>query len=217
MADDPGRTLVLFRHAKSAWPDVADHDRPLARRGIRAAPVMGRWLREAGLLPGQVLCSTARRARETWQFAQAGLAATPPVTFDDRIYQAAAADLLGLIREVPSATGTLLLIGHNPAIEDLALLLAAGPGAAAGPGPQPGGSQPGGSQPGGSRPGGSRPGGSRPGGSQPGELDRMRSKFPTAAIAVLESAGTWPGLAPGRARLTAFVTPRDQGAGQAEG
>src|SRR5215831_11758340 len=212
MADDPDRTLVLFRHAKSAWPDVADHDRPLARRGIRAAPVMGRWLRETGLLPDQVLCSTARRARETWQFAQAGLAATPPVTFDDRIYQAAAADLLGLIREVPPATGTLLLIGHNPAIEDLALLLAAGPGAAAGPG-----SQPGGSQPGGSRPGGSRPGGSRPGGSQPGELDRMRSKFPTAAIAVLESAGTWPGLAPGRARLTAFVTPRDQGAGQAEG
>ena len=190
MAEDPGRTLLLFRHAKSAWPDVADHDRPLARRGIRAAPVMGRWLREAGLLPGQVLCSTARRARETWQYAQPGLAATPPVTFDARIYGGAAADLLALIREVPPATGTLLLVGHNPAIEDLALLLAAAPGAAAGPGP---------------------------GGSRPGDLERMRSKFPTAAIAVLESAGTWPGLAPGRARLTAFVTPGDVGAGKAAG
>ena len=190
MAEDPGRTLLLFRHAKSAWPDVADHDRPLARRGIRAAPVMGRWLREAGLLPGQVLCSTARRARETWQYAQPGLAATPPVTFDARIYEGAAADLLALIREVPPATGTLLLVGHNPAIEDLALLLAAAPGAAAGPGP---------------------------GGSRPGDLERMRSKFPTAAIAVLESAGTWPGLAPGRARLTAFVTPGDVGAGKAAG
>jgi len=189
MAEDPGRTLVLFRHAKSAWPDVPDHDRPLARRGVRAAPVMGRWLREAGLLPGLVLCSTARRARETWQFAQAGLAATPPVSYDARIYAAAAADLLAVLREVPPATGTVLLIGHNPAIEELALLLAAAPGAAAGPGP---------------------------GGSRPGDLERMRSKFPTAAIAVLGFAGTWPVLAPGRPRLNAFVTPRDVGAGQAE-
>ena len=187
MAEDPGRTLVLFRHAKSAWPDVPDHDRPLARRGIQAAPVMGRWLREAGLLPGQVLCSTARRARQTWQFAQAGLAATPPVTFDARLYEAAATDLLDVIREVPPATGTLLLIGHNPAIEDLARLLAAPPH------------------------------GPRTGGSHHGDLDRMRSKFPTAAIAVLQFGGTWRGLAPGGARLTAFVTPRDLGAERAPG
>ena len=194
MAEDPGRTLVLFRHAKSAWPDVPDHDRPLARRGIRAAPVMGRWLREAGLVPGQVLCSTARRARETWQFAQAGLAASPPVTFDVRIYAAAPAALLALIREAPPATGTLLLIGHNPAIEDLARLLAAASGAA-GPGTA----------------------GPRTGGSHHSDLDRMRSKFPTAAIAVLQFSGTWPGPGPGRARLTAFVTPRDLGAERAQG
>ena len=194
MAEDPGRTLVLFRHAKSAWPDVPDHDRPLARRGIRAAPVMGRWLREAGLVPGQVLCSTARRARETWQFAQAGLAASPPVTFDVRIYAAAPADLLALIREVRPATGTLLLIGHNPAIEDLARLLAAAPGAA-GPGTA----------------------GPRTGDSHHSDLDRMRSKFPTAAIAVLRFGGTWHDLAPGRARLTAFVTPGDLGAERAQG
>jgi len=190
MAEDPGRTLVLFRHAKSAWPDVPDHDRPLARRGIRAAPLMGRWLREAGFLPGQVLCSSARRARETWQFAQAGLAASPPVTFDVRIYEAAATDLLVLIRQASPATGTLLLIGHNPAIEDLALLLAAPPDAAALP---------------------------EAGGAGPGDVDRMRSKFPTAAIAVLESPGSWHDLAPGQARLTAFVTPRDLGAARAEG
>jgi phosphohistidine phosphatase len=198
MAEDPGRTLALFRHAKSAWPDVPDHDRPLARRGIRAAPVMGRWLRDAGLVPGQVLCSTARRARETWQFAQADLAAAPPVTFDARIYEAPAADLLALIREVPPATGTLLLIGHNPAIEDLALLLAAAP-STAGPGP--------------AGPGTSGPG---TGGSHHSDLDRMRSKFPTAAIAVLQFGGTWHDLAPGRARLTAFVTPRDLGAERAQ-
>ncbi len=187
MAQDPGRTLVLLRHAKSAWPDVADHDRPLARRGIRAAPVMGRWLRDAGLVPDLVLCSTARRARETWQFTRAGLAATaPPVTFDGRIYDAAAIDLLALIREVPDAAGTLLLIGHNPGIGELALLLAA-------------------------------PFGAGPGTAAPGDLERMRAKFPTAAVAVLRSAGTWPELAPGRARLTAFVAPRDLGDGPAAG
>ena len=174
MTQRPNRKLVLLRHAKSAWPDVPDHERPLAGRGIRAAPVMGRWLRDAGLVPDQVLCSTARRARETWQFAQAGLAATPPVSFEDRIYDATAIELLALIREVPPATGTLLLIGHNPAIEDLALMLAAAPGTASS-----------------------------------GDLERMRAKFPTAAIAVLQPAGTWRTLAPGRARLTAFVTPRD--------
>ena len=187
MTQRQNRTLVLFRHAKSAWPDVPDHERPLANRGIRAAPVMGRWLRDAGLVPDLVLCSTARRARETWQFAQAGLAASPPVTFDGRIYAAAPADLLAVIREVPPATGTLLLIGHNPSIEDLALMLV------------------------------SRPGTAGPDAASPGDLEQMRAKFPTAAIAVLQFGGTWPGLAPGRARLTAFVTPRDLGAERAPG
>jgi phosphohistidine phosphatase len=181
MAQRTGRTLVLFRHAKSAWPDVADHDRPLARRGIRAAPVMGRWLRDAGLVPDLVLCSTARRARESWQLAQPGLAASPPVAFDRRIYEGTAADLLGLIRQVPAATGALLLVGHNPAIEDLALMLAVSSEAA----------------------------GSSSGIPGSGDLDRMRSKFPTGAIAVLQPSGTWRDLAPGQARLTAFVTPRE--------
>ena len=186
MTQRPNRKLVLLRHAKSAWPDVPDHERPLAGRGIRAAPVMGRWLRDAGLVPDQVLCSTARRARETWQFAQTGLAATPPVSFEDRIYDATATELLALIREVPPATGTLLLIGHNPAIEDLALMLAAAPGAV--------------------RPSAAGPGS---GTASSGDLERMRAKFPTAAIAVLQPAGTWRALGQGRARLTAFVTPRD--------
>jgi phosphohistidine phosphatase len=186
MTQRQNRELVLLRHAKSAWPDVADHERPLAGRGIRAAPVMGRWLRDAGLVPDLVLCSTARRARETWQYAQAGLAATPPVSFEGRIYDEDATGLLALIREVPPATGTLLLIGHNPAIEDLALMLAAAPGAA--------------------RPSAAGPGS---GTASSGDLERMRAKFPTAAIAVLQHAGTWRALAPGRARLTAFVTPGD--------
>jgi phosphohistidine phosphatase len=182
MTRGPDRRLVLFRHAKSAWPDVADHDRPLARRGQRDAPVMGSWLREAGLVPDRVLCSTAARARETWQLAQTGLAAAPPVTFDRRVYEAAAAGLLALIRQVPATVGTLLVIGHNPAIEDLALTLATAPAEEAT---------------------------SPPGAAGPDALQQMRVKFPTAAVAVLEFAGTWRELDRGRARLTAFVTPRD--------
>jgi len=125
MAQSVGRELVLLRHAKSAWPeDVPDHDRPLAGRGQRDAPAMGRWLRAAGHLPDQVLCSTARRARETWQFAQPELGADPPVSFEQRIYQASAAQLLGLVREEPSAVKALLVVGHDPAIHELALMLA---------------------------------------------------------------------------------------------
>ena len=115
------RKLVLVRHAKSAWPDVPDHERPLARRGQRNAPAMGRWLRTAGHLPDRVLCSTARRARETWQLMQSGLQATPPTMFDDGVDQASAARLLELIRQAPPPTRTLLVVGHDPAIQELAL------------------------------------------------------------------------------------------------
>lgn len=184
MSQDSGRKLVLFRHAKSAWPGVADHERPLAPRGQRDAPVMGHWLRDAGCIPGQVLCSTARRARETWQLAQTALGVTPPVTFERGVYEATAAGLLALVRRTPAAVGTLLVIGHNPAIEELGLMLAAPPDAAA-----------------------NLP----PGASAPDALARMRVKFPTAAIAVLEFSGTWRALTRGQARLAAFVTPRDPG------
>jgi phosphohistidine phosphatase len=183
MANGTGRTLVLLRHAKSAWPDVPDHERPLARRGQQDGPVMGRWLRAAGQVPDQVLCSTARRARETWQLAQAGLEATPPVSFDDGLYHGSAAQLLDLIRSVPRAVRTLLIIGHDPAIPELALTLAATtPGAHLS---------------------------SVSDTAPPAMLDRMRAKFPTAAVAVFEVAGNWDQLGPGTARLTQFVTPRE--------
>jgi phosphohistidine phosphatase len=179
MADGTARKLVLLRHAKSAWPDVPDHERPLARRGQRDAPVMGRWLRTAGHIPDQVLCSTARRARETWQLAQARLSAAPPVSLDEGVYQGSATQLLDLIRRTPPAVGTLLLVGHDPAIQELALTLAATTLTA------------------------------RPGAAPPDALDRMRVKFPTAAIAIIEFSGNWDQLGPRAARLTRFVIPRD--------
>ena len=67
MAADPPRRLILLRHAKSDWPDVPDQERPLAKRGRRDAPVVGRWLRGHGYLPDTVICSVARRTRQTWK------------------------------------------------------------------------------------------------------------------------------------------------------
>ena len=183
MSEGVGRKLVLLRHAKSAWPDVPDHDRPLARRGQRDAPAIGRWLRDAGLLPDQVLCSTARRARETWQLTRAGLGTSPPVSFDGRVYQASAGRLLDLIRRTSQAARTLLVVGHDPAVPELALLLAAAvPSARADAGS---------------------------GTALSVMVDRMRAKFPTAAVAVFEFTGNWDQVTPGSARLTCFMPPRD--------
>lgn len=182
MAGSTGRTLVLLRHAKSAWPDVPDHDRPLAHRGQRDAPVMGRWLRKMDHVPDQVLCSTAQRARETWQLAQAKLRAQPPVRFDRRVYLASATELLELIRRAPPATKTLLIVGHDPGVPELALALA---------GPVPPAT------------------GDAERDAVRAMSEHMAAKFPTAAIAVLEFSGSWNQLAHGSAQLASFVTPRD--------
>jgi phosphohistidine phosphatase len=122
------RRLVLLRHAKSAWPDLPDHERPLAKRGRRDAPAVGRWLREAECMPDRVLCSTARRARETWQLMVPELGARPPpVSYEDRVYEAHCETLLDLARQAEPAASSMLIIGHNPGVQDLTLMLAAGP------------------------------------------------------------------------------------------
>jgi phosphohistidine phosphatase len=124
MAGSSGRRLILLRHAKSAWPDVPDHERPLAPRGQRDAPAAGRWLRKSGCVPELVLCSTARRARETWHLAEGKLGAHPEVVFEQRVYGASSAELLDLARETPSGVSTLMIVGHDPAMQSLAVDLA---------------------------------------------------------------------------------------------
>ncbi len=126
------RRLVLLRHAKSDWPDVADHERPLAKRGRRDSPTVGRWLGRSGYVPDAVVCSTARRARETWELAAAGLAdavpgAAPQVRYEPRVYEATVLGLLMLVREFPDDQHTVLLVGHNPGLAELAVGLAAPP------------------------------------------------------------------------------------------
>jgi phosphohistidine phosphatase len=117
----PDRRLILLRHAKSDWPDgAADHERPLARRGRRDAPAAGRWLAGAGLDPDAVVCSTARRARETWALVQPELGGTPPpARFEPRVYEATALALLMLVREFDPAWRTVLVVGHNPGLAEL--------------------------------------------------------------------------------------------------
>ena len=127
--EDAGRKLIVLRHAKSDWPDVADHERPLAKRGRRDAPVVGRWLGESGYVPDAVICSTAQRARQTWELVSTGLAeaapgVSPVVRFEPRVYEAAVLGLLMLVREFDDAWRTAMIIGHNPGLAGLATGLA---------------------------------------------------------------------------------------------
>ncbi|WP_284164962.1 histidine phosphatase family protein [Frigidibacter sp. SD6-1] len=120
------RRLILTRHAKSAWDDpmMEDHDRPLNRRGRRSALELGDWLHSRGYEPDQVLCSTATRTRETWAVAAAApLEVTPRVDFLDALYHASPDVMLAALGR---ATGeTVMMIGHNPGIGELARRLAA--------------------------------------------------------------------------------------------
>lgn len=111
------RTLILLRHAKSAWPDgVPDFERPLAGRGRRDAPAAGRWLAEHAGAIGLVLCSPAKRARQTWKRASAELSSPPPVRYEPRLYDEGVRTLLDVVREVPEDVRTVLLVGHNPGL-----------------------------------------------------------------------------------------------------
>ena len=114
---------MLLRHAKSDWPDVPDRDRPLAKRGRRAAPVVGRWLHDQGYRPEIVICSAAVRTRETWDLVAPELGGSPAVTFEPRAYAASALTLLYLVRELPASCHAALLIGHNPGVSELASTL----------------------------------------------------------------------------------------------
>jgi phosphohistidine phosphatase len=120
------KQLLLLRHAKSSWDDpaLADFDRPLAPRGRKAAPRMGRELAARGWLPQSVLSSPAARTRETWSLVAAELPGAASATFPKALYMATPERLLTKVRKTPESVTALLLIGHNPGLEELAALLA---------------------------------------------------------------------------------------------
>jgi phosphohistidine phosphatase len=162
------KRLFLLRHAKSSWDDprLDDHDRPLAPRGLRASAVMAEHLRQERIAPTLVLCSPARRTRETLERVMPLDRAE--VRIEDELYRASSKDLLQRLREVPDEVDSVMLIGHQPAIQQLALQLAA----------------------------------------EGSELERLKAKFPTAALASLDFPGEWSGLGRGSAELVAYVKPK---------
>jgi phosphohistidine phosphatase len=171
------RTLLLMRHAKSGYPDgVADHDRPLAPRGIREAGLAGDWLRENAPGVDGVLCSTATRARET--LANTGIDA--PVHYTERLYGATPGIMIEEINSVADEVATLLVVGHEPVMSALSLVLADRAGTDPGADPS----------------------------TDPAVAQRISDKFPTSAIAMLAVAGAWAELEPGRAALVGFEVPR---------
>lgn len=169
------KRLILFRHAKSEWPEgVADHDRPLSDRGKKAAPVMGVYLDKNRILPDLVLVSTARRAQDTWARLSRAMKVMPPVRNSREVYEAPCERLLEVIRGIDPDVRTLMIVGHNPGLEDLAKRLMQDAGGEAG--------------------------------------DRLRQKFPTAAIAMLSfDLDNWQDIAPASGSLDRFVTPKSVG------
>lgn len=181
------KRLHFLRHAKSSWssPELEDFDRPLAERGQRAAAAMAQALAGRGLRVDLVLVSPARRSRQTFD-ALCPLFDGVPVRFEQCLYVFSAARLLDRLREVPDEVASVLVIGHNPAMHELAMALT-------------------------DRQENERPEGEREG-PPPDALSGLRDKFPTAAYALMSCAiDHWGDLAPGVGRLDAFIRPRDLG------
>jgi len=166
---DDRRTLLLMRHAKSDYPEgVPDHDRPLAPRGIREAGLAGDWLRANVSPVDAVLCSTATRARQTLENTRVDA----PVRYSERLYGATPGTMIDEINETAATVATLLVIGHEPTMSALALVLADDDG------------------------------------TDLTVMERISTKFPTSAIAVLAVPRIWKRLEPGGAALTGFEVPR---------
>jgi phosphohistidine phosphatase len=128
VADDglmrDGHTLIVMRHAKAGeLPGGPDFERPLRPRGERDSAAAGRWLASRGLCPDLVLCSAARRTKQTWQLLAPELGCEPEFSAERRLYQADSEDLAEIVRQTSDQVGTLLYVGHNPAAAELVGLL----------------------------------------------------------------------------------------------
>lgn len=119
------RRLMLFRHAKAerSPPGGRDHTRVLDARGRADAVKLGAIMARHRLVPGRVIVSTAARTRETWALAAGVSASAPPVEYDEQLYDATPHTILQLVRATGPGVGTLLVVGHNPGLQELALML----------------------------------------------------------------------------------------------
>jgi phosphohistidine phosphatase len=167
-------TLALLRHAKSSWsnPTLPDRERPLATRGVTDAPLMGRAMAERGIDPELVLCSSARRTRDTLELVLPELRVEPKVVYVDALYHASPEEMLGLLHGIQPGPNRVMLVGHNPEIQAFALDLV---------------------------------------GSGPKHFrDRLRTKFPTAGLAVINFvSGLWKSVSVNSGTLNLFSSPKD--------
>jgi phosphohistidine phosphatase len=124
------KQLVLLRHAKSSWEDplLEDFDRPLAKRGRNAARRIAGWLTKNKIRPSLVLCSPALRTRETLELIRDAVGPNAKIIYDKRLYLAEMDDLLARVREVGSDVDCLLMVGHNPGLQEFAVALASAAG-----------------------------------------------------------------------------------------
>ena len=122
------KTVTLFRHAKSGEknnPRIQDFDRPLSDRGLKAAPKMGGAMRDRGLRPNLVLCSPALRTRQTLTLASAkAWDNAPKVRFEKKLYEANSQTLLKVLNDLPEDVDHVMIVGHNPGLQDFAVMLA---------------------------------------------------------------------------------------------
>lgn len=115
------KQLFLLRHAKSSWDDVSleDFDRPLNARGKKTAPMMGKAIKERDIAPDVILCSPAKRTKQTIKLVNETAKLKADVTFDEEIYDASAEDLRKVLKKQKKSVNSILLIGHNPGLEEL--------------------------------------------------------------------------------------------------
>jgi phosphohistidine phosphatase len=120
------RTVILLRHGKSSWsdPTLADLDRPLAPRGERASRTIAKYMRRKKIRPALVLCSPSLRTRQTLEAIESSLGKSCAVELVPQLYAASERKLLERLQAVPDSVGSVMLIGHNPGLHDLACVLA---------------------------------------------------------------------------------------------
>ena len=180
------KTLTLLRHAKSGWDDpvARDFDRALNPRGKRGAEQIGQYLADHGLVFDHVLASPAVRVVETIDHVSSRYSLPVAPAWERRIYLASAATLIDLVAGLPDSVGSVLLVGHNPGLEDLVLMLVpADPGAGADTDAATDGAR---------------------------LRKEVEIKFPTASLAELQfDCAAWADMGSTPATLTRFVRPRD--------
>ncbi len=115
------KTLYIMRHSKAvpAGDGIDDHERVLTERGERDARTMGEYMREHGIVPDGVLCSSALRARQTLHFVEEGMGRTLNAKVERRLYMASPRDVLSLLALIEEPVGSLMIVGHNPTLHQL--------------------------------------------------------------------------------------------------